>query len=100
METTIVLQGFFGVYGDHGKENANYYNGLVIILGLHYRGSILGLYRDNAKEHGDYYSVCLDRQCIRKAAMALSQCFRTLGAEHALPVVFSSSACPAQVVHK
>ena len=35
METTIVLQAYIGVYWDNGRENANYYNGLVIILGLH-----------------------------------------------------------------
>ena len=46
METTIV---YWGIYGDNGKENGNYYNGL-------YRGYI-GLYRVIQ----GYIYICRDR---------------------------------------
>ena len=38
------------LYGDNGKENGNYYNGLISEY-------ILGLYRDNGKENGNYYTI-------------------------------------------
>ena len=35
METTIIILGlYWGLYGDNGKENGNYYNNLGATLGL------------------------------------------------------------------
>ena len=46
-----------GFYGDNGKENGNYYIGVIYTLLVPFCliGTILGFYKDDGKENGNYY---------------------------------------------